>query len=230
MGASARWPPATSLACLRVPPTTASALKGPTHPAQAGWRPRGTPSSFTAKRGRKECAARPMMTACSATARSSSPWPSGPRSPRPAAPSASTEAPTTRGAGASSATASRSSRPESAAGRRCQTRCRRWSRSACSRLRSPTPALGPGGGLRARSREVGRGLGLPRDGVARPAPPRALAPAGALLARGRLLRPLKPPREPEEERHVEAQRPGELVGMDCFSSGALRAQRARSGS
>ena len=33
--------------------------------------------------------------------------------------------------------------------------------------------------------------------------------------------PYEPPREPEQERHVEAERPGELVGMDCFFVGRL---------
>src|SRR5438034_9834030 len=33
--------------------------------------------------------------------------------------------------------------------------------------------------------------------------------------------PYQPPREPEPERHVEAKRPGELVGVDCFFVGRL---------
>jgi transposase InsO family protein len=33
--------------------------------------------------------------------------------------------------------------------------------------------------------------------------------------------PYEPPREPERERHVEATRPGELVGIDCFFVGRL---------
>ena len=33
--------------------------------------------------------------------------------------------------------------------------------------------------------------------------------------------PYQPPREPAPERHVEAQRPGELVGIDCFFVGRL---------
>jgi len=33
--------------------------------------------------------------------------------------------------------------------------------------------------------------------------------------------PYQPPREPEPERHVEAERPGELVGIDCFYVGRL---------
>jgi transposase len=34
--------------------------------------------------------------------------------------------------------------------------------------------------------------------------------------------PYQPPREPEPERHVEADRPGELVGIDCFFVGRLQ--------
>ena len=37
--------------------------------------------------------------------------------------------------------------------------------------------------------------------------------------------PYQPPREPEPERHVEAQRPGELVGVDCFFVGRLHGTR-----
>lgn len=33
--------------------------------------------------------------------------------------------------------------------------------------------------------------------------------------------PYEPPRQPEPERHVEAERPGELVGIDCFFVGRL---------
>jgi transposase InsO family protein len=33
--------------------------------------------------------------------------------------------------------------------------------------------------------------------------------------------PYQPPRPPERERHVEAERPGELVGLDCFFVGRL---------
>jgi transposase InsO family protein len=33
--------------------------------------------------------------------------------------------------------------------------------------------------------------------------------------------PYQPPRQPEPERHVDAERPGELVGIDCFFVGRL---------
>jgi transposase InsO family protein len=38
--------------------------------------------------------------------------------------------------------------------------------------------------------------------------------------------PDAPPRQPEPERHVEATRPGELVGMDCFFVGRLSGTKA----
>jgi transposase InsO family protein len=37
--------------------------------------------------------------------------------------------------------------------------------------------------------------------------------------------PYAPPREPVPERHVEAKRPGELVGVDCFHVGRLHGTR-----
>jgi transposase InsO family protein len=37
--------------------------------------------------------------------------------------------------------------------------------------------------------------------------------------------PYEPPREPEPEPHVESQRPGELVGIDCFFVGRLRGSK-----
>jgi transposase InsO family protein len=39
--------------------------------------------------------------------------------------------------------------------------------------------------------------------------------------------PYEPPREPERERHVEASRPGELVGVDCFYVGRLHEVRGK---
>jgi transposase len=38
--------------------------------------------------------------------------------------------------------------------------------------------------------------------------------------------PYEPPREPEPEPHIDVERPGELVGMDCFSVGRLRGTEA----
>jgi transposase InsO family protein len=40
--------------------------------------------------------------------------------------------------------------------------------------------------------------------------------------------PYEPPREPEREHHVEAERPGELVGFDCFFVGRLHDMDGRS--
>ncbi len=127
-------------------------------------------------------------------------------------------------------TALRSSGPESAADPRCRTPCRPWSRTECSPLRSPPRPRAAAGGLGACPGEVGRDRGLPRHGLARPAPPRALDARASLRARGRLPRSPRAAREPESERHIEADRPGELVGMDCFLWDASEAPRERSGS
>jgi transposase InsO family protein len=37
--------------------------------------------------------------------------------------------------------------------------------------------------------------------------------------------PYEPPREPEPERHIDVDRPGELIGIDCFYVGRLRDTR-----
>ena len=42
--------------------------------------------------------------------------------------------------------------------------------------------------------------------------------------------PYEPPRDPEPEPHIEVERPGELVGVDCFFVGRLRGRTAPSGS
>jgi hypothetical protein len=34
--------------------------------------------------------------------------------------------------------------------------------------------------------------------------------------------PYEPPRDPGPEQHIDVQRPGELVGIDCFSVGRLK--------
>ena len=41
--------------------------------------------------------------------------------------------------------------------------------------------------------------------------------------------PYEPPRDPEPEPHIETNRPGELVGLDCFFVGRLHGAKARSG-
>jgi hypothetical protein len=37
--------------------------------------------------------------------------------------------------------------------------------------------------------------------------------------------PYEPPREPAPERHIDVERPGELVGIDCFYVGRLKGTR-----
>ena len=88
-------------------------------------------------------------------------------------------------------------------------------------------ALGhPGLGPRRIAAELARprwgGLRVSHNGVWR-----CLCRHGLSTRRKRLSlvagyrAPYEPPREPEPERHVEAERPGELVGVDCFYVGRL---------
>jgi transposase InsO family protein len=67
------------------------------------------------------------------------------------------------------------------------------------------------GGLRVSPSGVWRCLG--RHGLSTRAKRLALVAGYAA--------PYEPPRAPEPERHVEAERPGELVGVDCFFVGRL---------
>jgi hypothetical protein len=57
---------------------------------------------------------------------------------------------------------------------------------------------------------------LPQRRLALPAPARTQQARKRLALIAGYAAPYQPPREPEPERHVEAERPGELVGIDCF--------------
>ena len=88
----------------------------------------------------------------------------------------------------------------------------------------------PGFGPRRISSELGRerwgGIVVSANGVWRCLCRHGLnrrAKRLALVAGYRA--PYQPPREPEPERHVEAERPGELVGVDCFFVGRLHGTR-----
>jgi transposase InsO family protein len=79
-------------------------------------------------------------------------------------------------------------------------------------------ALGhPGFGPRRIASELGRerwgGISVSHNGVWRCAKRLSLVAGYAA--------PYQPPRQPAPERHVEAERPGELVGIDCFFVGRL---------
>jgi transposase InsO family protein len=88
-------------------------------------------------------------------------------------------------------------------------------------------ALGhPGYGPRRIASELGRerwgGIGVSHNGVWRCLRRHGLnTRAKRLSLVAGYAAPYQPPREPEPERHVEAQRPGELVGIDCFFVGRL---------
>ncbi len=86
-----------------------------------------------------------------------------------------------------------------------------------------SPGLGPQRVASELARLKWGGLRVSKNGVWR-----TLRRHGLSTRRRRLAlvagyaAPYEPPREPVEERHVQADRPGELVGMDCFFVGRLR--------
>ena len=88
-------------------------------------------------------------------------------------------------------------------------------------------ALGhPGYGPRRIAGELGRerwgGIQVSHNGVWRCLRRHGLNTRAKRLALvAGYAAPYQPPREPEPERHVEAEQPGELVGLDCFFVGRL---------
>jgi transposase len=92
-------------------------------------------------------------------------------------------------------------------------------------------ALGhPGLGPRRIAAELGRprwgGIAVSANGVWRCLRRHGLSTRAKRLALvAGYAAPYQPPREPELERHVEAQRPGELVGVDCFFLGRLHGSK-----
>jgi transposase InsO family protein len=75
---------------------------------------------------------------------------------------------------------------------------------------------------------VGRDRGLPQRGLEGALPPRAQHARQAARARRGYAAPCEPPRDPGPERHIDVDRPGELVGSDCFYVGRLRGTQGAS--
>src|SRR5947199_895137 len=163
------------------------------------------------------------MTSCSATGCSCSTSPVVPRSATPVAPSACIARPTTLGSGRSIGTGWRCCARVSVDGRGCQTSCRRSSKSGSSPSRSPIPVSVRGG-----SRPSWRGRGGAGSSSRRTASGAVCTGMGSTRARSDShwspanRAPYEPPREPQPEPHIEVERPGELVGFDCFYVGRLR--------
>ena len=96
-------------------------------------------------------------------------------------------------------------------------------RGADRRLRARAiPALGPSGSPPSCAREVGRHRRLAQRRLALPARHGLNTRAKRLSLVAGYAAPYEPPREPSPERHIEAERPGELVGIDCFFVGRLQ--------
>ena len=105
---------------------------------------------------------------------------------------------------------------------RCRTSSRRSSRRGSSPSRSAIPASARAGSRPSCGRERWGGLVVSAQRrLALPAPARPQHPREAARARRRLRGALRAAARPEPERHVEAERPGELVGFDCFFVGRL---------
>ena len=88
------------------------------------------------------------------------------------------------------------------------------------------PGLGPRRVAAELAREKWGGIVVSPNGVWRTLRRHGLntrAKRLALIAGYRA--PYQPPRTPQPERHVEASRPGELVGVDCFYVGRLKGTR-----
>ena len=169
------------------------------------------------------------MTCSSATGCSSSIWPGGsavcgrlPHLRRPPLDLLPLEAPgrpaRARGAAPARAAAAADAQPALGAGRGADRRLRARRIPASGRAGSP-PSW--------RAQRWG-GLVVSHNGVWR-----CLRRHGLNTRQKRLSlvagyrAPYEPPREPAPEPHVEAERPGELVGIDCFYVGRLHGTQRR---
>ena len=117
---------------------------------------------------------------------------------------------------------SRSCGPASAAARRCRTRSRCSSSSASSPSPSGIPGYGPAHIASELRRAKWGGFAVSANGVYRVLRRHGI---GTRALRYGLLAgyaaPPEPAREPEPERHIAVDHPGELVQMDCFCIGRL---------
>jgi Homeodomain-like domain len=120
----------------------------------------------------------------------------------------------------------------SGAGRGCRTSSGRTWSSASSPSRLPSPAWARGGSPPSLPASGGAGLRISANGVWRVLCRHGLNTRSRRLGlvAGYAARYERRPPAPEPERHVEASRPGELVGVDCFYVGRLSGTKAQSGS
>ena len=106
---------------------------------------------------------------------------------------------------------------------RMPNHCRRWSRNESSPTRSRTPARGRVGSAASCAARNGAALSFSPNGVWRCLGRHGLNTRGKRLSLVAGYRaPYEPSREPEPERHIDVDRPGELVGFDCFYVGRLK--------
>ena len=112
-------------------------------------------------------------------------------------------------------------RPRSGAGRGCPTSCSPFVEERIVAFALGHPGPGRGGSPPSWRAALGRDRRLP-NGVWRCLRRHGLNTRGKRLSLvAGYAAPYEPPREPEPVRHVEAEQPGELVGIDCFFVGRL---------
>ncbi len=163
------------------------------------------------------------MTCCSATGYGCSTTRRAPRSARPAGCSGSTAPPTTCGSGGRSGTGWKSCAPASAGGRALPNQLSPFLEERIVAFALGHPGYGPRRIASELRRERWGGIVVSHNGVWR-----CLRRHGRNTRHKRLslvtgyAARYQPPRQPQPERHVEAERPGELVGMDCSFVGRLQ--------
>ena len=165
------------------------------------------------------------MTCCSATGCSCS-IDAAPdeRVARPAGASGCIARPTTPGSARSTGTGWRCCGRASGGGRRCPTSCSPMVEERIVASRSAIPASGRERVARELARAKWGGIVVSPNGVWKvSAPPRPEHPRQAARRWSPATRaPYEPPRDPGPSAHIEVERPGELVGIDCFYVGRLQ--------
>ena len=166
------------------------------------------------------------MTLCTATACSCSIWLGARRSQTRVVCLACTARPTTRGSSRSIARGWICSDPGSNAGRGCPTSCRQMVEQRIVAYSLGHPGQGPDRVSSELRRDKWGGLVVSPNGVWRVLKRHGLNTRTKRLALiAGYAAPYQPPRETPPQRHVHTDRPGQLVGVDCFFVGRLRGSK-----
>ena len=162
------------------------------------------------------------MTCCSAIASSCSPRPPA-RGVAACRTLGCTARPTTPGSARSTVTVSRMLRPRERRRPKMPNQLPRMVEERIVELLDrPSGPRTQAGGVGAAAREVGRARRLAQRRLEGALPPRAQHARQAARADRRLRGALRAAARSRPERHIDVERPGELVGIDCFYVGRLK--------